>query len=167
MRTDKNGARPVIPQTAFIASGAIVTGDVVLGEQVSIWHNAVLRGDIARITVGECTNIQDNCTLHCEHGTPLEVGNFVTVGHNAVLHSCKIGDESLIGMGSIILDGAVIGRHCLVGAGSLVTPQTVIPDGSLVMGSPAGVKRTLTDREIESIRSNAREYILLAELERG
>jgi carbonic anhydrase/acetyltransferase-like protein (isoleucine patch superfamily) len=154
--------RPRIDPTAYIAPGARVLGDVLIRKNASIWHNAVLRGDVDAIIIGSGSNVQDNCTLHCSRGAPTVLHENVTVGHNAVLHSCEVGAGSLIGMGAIVLDGAVIGCGCLVAAGSVVTPRTVIPDGSLVMGSPARVKRALLPQEIESLADNAREYLALA-----
>ena len=139
--------------------GARVSGDVTLGRGCSVWYNAVIRGDEAPITVGENTNIQDNCTLHTSFGHPLRVGSGVTVGHNAVLHGCTVGDNCLIGMGAIVLDDAVIGDNCVVGAGALVTQGTVIPAGSMALGSPARVRRALTQEEIEGIRLNAQVYV--------
>ena len=139
--------------------GARVNGQVELGAGCSAWYNAVIRGDEAPITVGENTNIQDNCTLHTSFGHPLRVGSGVTVGHNAVLHGCTVGDNCLIGMGAIVLDDAVIGDNCVVGAGALVTQGTVIPAGSMALGSPARVRRALTQEEIEGIRLNAQVYV--------
>ena len=154
---------PQVAKTAFVAPGAQVIGRVTLAENATVWHNAVLRGDIAPITVGPGSNVQDNCTLHCDHGIPLVIGENVTVGHNAVLHSCTVGGGSLIGMGAIVLNGAKIGGGGLIAAGAVVTPRTEIPDGSLVMGSPARVKRGLTDDEKQGILSNAAEYVRLGQ----
>lgn len=150
----------------ILLPGARVNGDVTMGHGCSVWFNAVIRGDEAPITIGEDTNIQDNATLHTSYGHPLNVGSGVTVGHNAILHSCTVGDNCLIGMGSIVLDDAVIGRDCIVGAGALVTKNTVVPDGSMVLGSPAKVKRALTPEEIEGIRQNALSYVRDKELYR-
>src|SRR5256885_5733999 len=124
--------QPRLGQGVYIARGAVVVGDVTLGEFSSVWYNAVLRGDINRIVVGHHTNIQDNSVLHLESDLPCLVGSYVTIGHAAIVHACTVGDETLIGMRSVILDSAVIGRQCLIGAGALVTPRTQIPDGSLV-----------------------------------
>lgn len=154
--------KPEIDNTVYIAPGAQVVGDVCLMHNASVWHNAVLRGDIEKITVGANSNIQDNCTLHCDFGVELVIGENVTVGHNAVLHSCHIGDDTLIGMGAVLLGGVKVGKNCLVAAGSVVTPNTVIPDGSMVMGSPAKVRRKLTEQEKLDILSNAAVYIKLA-----
>ena len=139
--------------------GARVNGQVELGAGCSVWYNAVIRGDEAPITVGENTNIQDNCTLHTSFGHPLREGSRVTGGHNALLHGCTVGDNCLIGMGAIVLDDAVIGDNCVVGAGALVTQGTVIPAGSMALGSPARVRRALTQEEIEGIRLNAQVYV--------
>jgi len=156
------GMTPQIAPGVMIASGAQIIGDVELGENVSVWYNAVLRGDMAKITVGKNSNVQDNSTLHCEIGMVLVVGENVTIGHNAILHSCTVGDGSLIGMGAVLLNESNVGKNCLIAAGSLLTPRTVIPDNSMVMGSPAKVKRELTVEEIEDIQSNATEYVSLA-----
>ena len=127
-------------------------GDVTIGADSSVFYYAVVRGDEASITIGRRRNIQDNSTVHVDYGFPTVIGDDVTVGHNYVIHGCTIGDASLIGMGSTILNGAKIGKHCLIGAGSLVTQNTVIPDGMLVIGSPAKVKKDLLLREeIQSI----------------
>ncbi|MBE6916610.1 MAG: gamma carbonic anhydrase family protein [Ruminococcaceae bacterium] len=143
----------------FIASDAIVTGDVVLGEKVNIWHGAVLRGDSGTITVGEGTNIQDRCVLH-EKTT---VGKYCTVGHGAIVHGCTIGDECLVGMGAIVLDGAVIGDRCIIGAGALVTGKMNAPAGSMLLGSPAKIVRELTPEQQAGLRENAEHYIELAQ----
>lgn len=155
--------KPSIASSVFLAQGAQIVGDVTIGEHSSVWYNAVLRGDCAPIVVGRDTNIQDAAVLHCSQKAPTIVGDGVTVGHTAILHSCTVGNHSLIGMGAIVLDQAVIGKECLIGAGALVTPRTVIPDGSLVVGSPAKVKRTLTQEEKEQLRENALEYLALSQ----
>ncbi len=149
----------------FIAQGAVICGDVTLGDKVSVWYNAVIRGDMAPITIGDESNVQECSVLHVSEDMPLTIGNGVTVGHGAILHSCTIGDNSLIGMGAIVLDGAKIGKNCIVGAGALVTGGTEIPDGSLVIGSPGKVRRETTDAEIKANRKNAEEYIVLMEKE--
>ncbi len=150
---------PQVGENCYIAPGAAVIGEVKLGKNSSVWFNTVIRGDLALISIGDNTNIQDNSTLHCVKNVPTVVRNNVTVGHGAILHSCSIGDNCLIGMGAIILDGVKVGNNCIIGAGSLVTPKTVIPDGSLVMGSPATVKRTLKQEEIEGISEGVQSYI--------
>lgn len=144
---------------AYIAPSADVTGDVTLGKDCSIWYRAVVRGDHACIHIGEGSNIQDGCVIHVDEGYPVEVGDYVTVGHNAVLHGCQVGDGSLIGMGAIVLNGAKIGKNCVIGAGALVPQGTVIPDGMMALGSPAKVKRALTEKEIERNRVGTQEYI--------
>ena len=143
----------------YIAKNATVVGDVELGENVSIWYGAVLRGDSGRITLGGGTNVQDNSVLH-EKTT---VGKNCTIGHGAIVHGCTVGDNTTIGMGAILLTGAVIGNNCIVGAGSLVTGKMDAPDGSMILGSPAKVARPLTEAEIESIRESKRDYLELAE----
>lgn len=148
-------------ETIYIAPGAFVIGDVTLGENVGIWYNAVVRGDTNSIYIGSNTNVQDNATLHTDKDFKLHIGNGVTIGHNAVVHGCTVGDNTVIGMGSIILSGAVIGKNCIIGAGSLVTGKMNIPDGSLVMGSPAKIARPLMKHEIESNRENAVHYVEL------
>src|SRR5437867_7567701 len=150
--------KPTLGRGVYIAQGAIVVGDVTIGDFSSVWYNAVLRGDINRIVVGHHTNIQDNSVLHLENELPCLVGNYVTIGHAAIVHACTVGDETLVGMGAVILDGAVIGRQCLIGARALVTPRTPIPDGSLVLGSPAKVARPLTEQEKEGLMLSAERY---------
>lgn len=161
MIKDFNNITPRIHETAFVAPNSYVIGDVVLGESTTIWYNAVLRGDIDSIVVGDFSNIQEGCILHCKKGADLKIGSHVTVGHGAILHSCHIGNNTLIGMGAIVLDDAKVGNNCLVAAGSVVTPRTNIPDGSLIAGSPAEVKRILSEQEILEIKNNANEYINL------
>lgn len=161
MIRDFNNITPRIDTTAFVAPNSTVIGDVVLGENTTVWYNAVLRGDIDSIVVGDNTNIQEGCILHCKKGADVKIGSHVTVGHGAILHSCHIGNNTLIGMGAIVLDDSVVGNNCLVAAGSVITPRTKIPDGSLIAGSPAVVKRVLSEQEIEEIKHNANEYISL------
>lgn len=152
-------------QKLFIAQGAVICGDVTMGNRVSVWYNAVIRGDMAPITIGDDSNVQECAVLHVSENMPLSIGQGVTVGHGAILHSCTIGGNSLIGMGAIVLDGAKIGKNCIVGAGALVTGGTEIPDGSLVIGSPGKVRREMTEAEIEANRKNAEEYVHLMEKE--
>ena len=151
------------PDSTLVFPGAVIVGDVTVGEHCSIWYNAVIRADEEAIVIGDETNVQDNAVLHVTPGLPLTIGRGVTVGHGAILHSCTVGDNSLIGMGATVLDGAVVGRDCIVAAGAVVTPRTVIPDGSMVMGAPAKVKRELTAEEIEANRANAQVYVDLKE----
>lgn len=151
---------PKLGENVFIASGAVVIGEVTLGEESSVWYNSTVRGDDAAITIGSRTNIQDNAVLHVDEGVPLQIGDNSSIGHGAVLHGCRIGDNTLVGMGAIILNGAKIGNDCIIAAGALITQNTEIPDGSLVMGSPGKVKRSLTAEEIRANTENARKYVL-------
>ena len=146
-------------EDVLICDGACVVGDVTLGKGVSVWYNAVIRGDKGPIVIGENTNVQDGVVMH----NVTRVGAGCTLGHNAIVHGCTIGDNVLIGMGSVVLDGAKIGDNCLVGAGSLVTGKMDAPAGSMILGSPARVVRALTEEEIEDIRESMREYLALAE----
>lgn len=142
-------------KTVYIAPNAAVVGDVVLGENVNIWYGAVLRGDSGTITLGEGTNVQDNCVIH-EQTT---VGAYCTIGHGAIVHGCTIGDNCIIGMGSIVLTGAVLGDGCLVGAGAVVTGKTRAPAGSVLLGSPAKVVKTLSPEQITEQHTGALHYI--------
>ena len=152
--------RPVLQgDEHYVAPNATLIGAVVLHQHVSIWFNAVLRGDNEPIVVGEASNIQDGSVLHTDPGYPLSLGRGVTVGHMVMLHGCRIGDNTLIGVRSVVLNGARIGNNCLVGAGSLVTEGREIPDNSLVMGSPAKVVRTLDAKRIDELRQSARIYV--------
>lgn len=148
-----------VHETAYIAQGAVVLGDVAVGEDVGIWFHATVRGDRAPITIGRGSNIQDNCVVHVEPAHPVVIGENVTIGHSAVIHGCAIGDNSLIGMGAILMNGCKIGKNCVVGAGALVTQNTIIPDNSLVLGNPAKVKREVTSEEILSNIKNAVHYV--------
>lgn len=151
--------KPVIHPSAFVAPNATVLGDVTLQENSSVFYGAVLRGDRSTIVIGAGSNIQDGCVIDVDPPHPVAIGSGCTVGHGAILHGCIVGDNSLIGIGAIVLNGAQIGKNCIVGAGALVTQNTVIPDGSLVIGSPAKVKRSLTVEEIEGNRLAAAGYI--------
>jgi len=153
-----SGQVPKIDATAFVAAGARVVGDVTLGEGSSVWYNAVLRADSASIRLGAGSNLQDNVTVHVDAGHGVVIGADVSVGHNAVVHGCTIGDGTLIGMGSVILSGARVGAGCLVAGGAVVREGMDIPDGSLVAGVPAKVRRELTAEEREGILRNARLY---------
>ena len=161
------GQEPVIHETAYTAPSADIIGRVVIVEDCSIWHNSVIRGDVDEIIIKKGANIQDGCVLHCSENIKTIIGRGSTVGHKAVLHSCVIGENSLIGMGAVLLDNVEVGDNCLIAAGSLLTPGTIIPDGSMVMGSPGRVRRELTNKEIEGIRHNAVEYIALKNIYRG
>ena len=147
-----------LPLAAFVAENATVRGDVTVGKGSSIFFGAVVRSELVPITIGEDTNIQDNCILHTDAGFPLTVGCGCTIGHGAILHGCTVGDNTLIGMGTTVLNGAVIGRDCIVGAGSLVPQGMVIPDGSMAFGSPAKIRRPLTEEEIAYNRGTAALY---------
>jgi len=154
-----DGVRPDLPEgDHWIADEAVLIGDVVIEEKVSVWFGAVLRGDNERITIGAGSNVQENTVMHTDPGYPLVVGKGCTIGHKAMLHGCEIGDNSLIGMGAIVLNGAHIGRDCLIGAGALVTEGKVIPDGSLVVGSPAKVVRALDAGTIAKLGVSALSY---------
>lgn len=151
--------KPTMEKNVYIAPGAVVCGDVTLQENVNIWFHAVIRAEAGSVIVGRDTNIQDGCVIHVDHGADVTIGNQVTIGHNAIVHGCTIGDNTLIGMGAIIMNHAVIGQNCIVAAGALVTQNTVVPDNSLVMGNPAKVRRAVTEEEIAHNRQNAAYYI--------
>ncbi len=154
------GNTPKIDDSVLVMESAQIIGDVIIGEESSVWFNAVIRGDVNYIRIGNYTNIQDGCVLHVARKTyPLIVGDEVTIGHNVTLHACTIGSRCLIGMGAIIMDGAEVGENSIVGAGSLVTSGTKIPPRSLVVGSPGKVKRELTEVEIRGIRESAANYV--------
>ena len=154
--------RPALGKGVYIAKGAVVLGDVTLGEASSVWFNAVLRADLNRIVVGHHTNIQDHSVLHLADDFPCVLGNYVTVGHSAILHACSVGDEVLVGMGATVLDGAMIGEQSLIGARALVTQRTQIPAGSLVLGAPARVVRALTTKERSRLKKYAEKYVQTA-----
>jgi carbonic anhydrase/acetyltransferase-like protein (isoleucine patch superfamily) len=158
-----DGIVPQIADTAWVADSAEVMGDVVLDSDVGIWFGVVVRGDTAAIRVGAGTNIQDLSVLHADVGTPLTIGSGVTVGHKAMLHGCTIGDDSLIGIGAVVLNNAKIGKGCLVGAGALVTEGKEFPDGSMIIGSPARLVRSLTPEELQGLRSSAEHYVVNAQ----
>jgi len=159
------GKTPVMHESSFLAVSADIIGDVVLAEGVNIWNNATVRGDENCIRIGRYTNIQDNCTVHVDTSLPgrpepgpTNIGEYVTIGHGAIIHACTLGDACLIGMGAIVLDGAVIGKGSIVGAGSVVTPGTVIPPYSLVLGIPGKVVKTLPEESISERISHAERY---------
>lgn len=154
--------KPVVNSESFIAENVVLVGDVTIEKDVNIWYGTVLRGDINCIKVGEGSNIQENSTVHVEERYAAIIGKNVTIGHNCVIHGCTIGNNSLIGMGSIILNGAEIGESTLIGAGSMVTGGKKIPSGVLCMGSPAKVVRELTEEEILSLKQSAENYINLS-----
>ncbi len=157
------GATPKIPSSCFIEETAIVIGDVEMGEQCSVWFHAVVRGDVHSIRIGPRTNVQDLCMLHVTHDThPLIVGSDVTIGHHVVLHGCTVHDRVLVGMGAIVMDGAVIGEDSIVGAGALVTEGMIVPPKSLVLGSPAKIRRPVTEDELTWIKTSAVNYVKYA-----
>jgi carbonic anhydrase/acetyltransferase-like protein (isoleucine patch superfamily) len=151
-----------VHKTAKIFEGARIIGNVKIDAESSIWFNAVLRGDIESITIGKYSNVQDNCVVHSSKNFPASLGDYVSVGHAAVVHGCEIGDNCLIGMNSTVLNGVKIGRNCIVGAGAVVTEGKEFAEGSLILGIPAKAVRKLTDDEIDSIKDNAVRYTQLA-----
>lgn len=155
-----NGTLPKVMASAYIAEGVKLVGDVTVGEDASIWFNTVLRGDLAPVVIGRGANIQDGSIGHVNESQPLLVGEEVSVGHGAIIHGCRIGKGTLIGMGAIVLNGADIGEYALVGAGSLVTEKTIIPPYTLVLGSPARVVRELTQADLERMRRTSEGYVL-------
>ena len=150
---------PDIHESAYVAREATVIGDVRLAANTSVWAGAVLRGDNEPITLGEGCNVQEGTVMHTDPGCPLTLGERVTVGHQAMLHGCTVGDGSLIGIQAVVLNRAVIGKECLVGAGAVVTEGKTFPDRSLILGAPAKVVRTLTDEDIAGLRRNAQTYV--------
>ena len=153
------GKTPQVGERVFLAEGACLVGDVCIGDDSSVFYNAVLRGDLAPIKVGKRSNIQDNVTVHVSTGVGVNIGDEVTVGHGAVLHGCTIDDNVLVGMGAIVMDGAHIKKNCIIGAGALVTSAKEFPEGSLVMGSPAHVIRALTTDEIKNVKIGVEHYL--------
>lgn len=158
MRYALDDVQPQVDESAWVAPGCHLIGNVVLGEKSSVWFNSTLRGDNEVIFVGAGSNIQENCVLHTDMGFPLLIGEGCTIGHKAMLHGCQIGQNSLIGMGATVLNGAVIGKNCLIGAGALIPEGKTIPDGSLVMGMPGKVVRALDDSAINGLRASALHY---------
>jgi carbonic anhydrase/acetyltransferase-like protein (isoleucine patch superfamily) len=153
---------PQLAPTAWVAPSAAVLGRVVLADGVGIWFGAVLRGDNEPIVIGEGSNVQENTVMHTDMGFPLTVGRGVTIGHQAMLHGCTVGDDSLIGIQAVVMNGVRIGRECLIGAGALVPEGRTIPDRSLVLGSPGKVVRELTDEDVARIRAGAASYVARA-----
>jgi carbonic anhydrase/acetyltransferase-like protein (isoleucine patch superfamily) len=157
------GARPRLHPTVFAAPGCVVTGDVELGPESSLWFGTVVRGDVNTVRIGARTNVQDGTVIHVTTRThPTVIGDDVTIGHRAVLHGCTVHDRCLIGIGAIVLDGAVVGPDAMVGAGALVPPGAVVPPGTLVMGQPARPRRPLTPEEIAFLRTSAANYVSYA-----
>ena len=154
------GLSPEISQSAFLASSAVISGAVRIGDDVSIWHNVTLRGDANYITIGKGTNIQDNSCVHIDSSRyPTIIGDYVTIGHSAIIHACTLGDESFVGMGAIVMDGAVIEPQAMVAAGAMVTPGKTVPSGELWAGRPAKKMRDLTEGEMAELRISALRYI--------
>ena len=162
MQLEYKGKKPILNNIALEAPGCSIIGDVTLEEDVSIWFGAVVRGDVEAVRIGRRSNIQDNATVHVNHDTPALIGEDVTVGHNAVIHACSIGDRCLIGMGAIILDYVEIGEDSVVGAGALVTQGKKFPPRSLIIGSPAKAVRTITDEQCKQLKESADTYVKLA-----
>lgn len=156
---DFNGHSPrFASERIFVAPSADIIGHVYLAQDTSVWFNSTIRGDLEPITIGRGSNIQDGCTVHTDQGFPTVIGEDVTVGHNSVIHGCVIGDGTLVGMGSVILTGAKIGRNCLIGAGALITGTMNVPDGMLVLGSPAKVVKPLSERAMSECLQNSTTY---------
>jgi carbonic anhydrase/acetyltransferase-like protein (isoleucine patch superfamily) len=151
--------KPTLGKDVYIAKTGVVLGDVTLGDYSSVWYHAVLRGDINRIVVGKYTNIQDNAVLHLADELPCILGDYVTVGHSAIIHACTVGNECLVGMGAVVLDGAEIGDQCLIGARALVVGGMKVPPGSLVLGSPAKIVKELTPEERANLKYWATKYV--------
>ena len=152
-----------INKTVFIADGAKVIGDVEIGANSSVWFNAVIRADSDKVKIGDNSNVQDNAVIHTSEGFGVHIGDNVTIGHGAIIHGCTLKDNVMIGMGAIVLNGAVIGENSIIGAGALITQGKVIPSGSLAFGNPCKIVRQLTDEEISSISRNAQSYVKEAE----
>ncbi len=152
-----------IDKSVYIAKTAALHGKITIGPESSVWDSAVIRADIAEVKIGKGTSIQDNVTVHVDVNRPTIIGNYVTIGHNAVIHGAEIDDNSMIGMGAVVLNGARIGKNCIVGAGAVVTEGTVIPDNSMVLGIPGKVVKENSEKVIEAIRKNAEGYMLLTE----
>jgi carbonic anhydrase/acetyltransferase-like protein (isoleucine patch superfamily) len=155
--------RPTIHETAFLTDSVTVIGEVTIKANANIWYGVVIRGDTEPIVVGQNTNVQEGTVLHTDHGCPLTIGDNVTVGHQAMLHGCTIGDGSLVGIQAVVLNGAKIGRNCLIGAGALVTEGKEFPDNSLIIGSPARAIRTLTEAELDGLKQSAEMYLARAQ----
>ena len=157
------GKEPEIHSSAYVSPRAIVIGDVAIGEGSSVWENAVIRGDMTSIRIGRFTSIQDNCTVHIDTGHPVKIGDHVTVGHNAVIHGCSIGDYVLVGIGAIVLSGAEIEGPSIIGAGAVVREDTKIPSHSLSVGVPASIIRRLRKQDIEKMKRKGEEYLQLSQ----
>lgn len=161
MIRDFKNFKPKIGRNSWISENAYIIGDVILGNNVSVWFGVVIRGDVAHIEIGNDTNIQDNSVIHSEVGYPTKIGNGVTIGHNSIIHGCEINDNVIIGMGAIVLNGAKIGKNSIVGAGAVVTEDKVFEDNSLILGVPAKFIRKLDNEEIKRIKKNSESYLIL------
>ena len=150
---------PTLDKDSWVASNAVLIGKVILKKDANVWFNVVLRGDIEPITIGEGSNVQDGSVFHTDPDCPLTLGKGVTVGHMVMLHGCEVGDDTLIGIGSTILNKTKIGKNCIIGANTLIPENKTIPDRSLVLGSPGKVIRQVTDKEVEEIKENAKHYV--------
>ena len=150
---------PTIDSSVFVAKGAVVLGNITIDKECSIWYNVTIRSTESSITIGKGTNVQDNAVIHVGEHHPTVIGSYITIGHGAIIHGCTIEDNSLIGMGAIILNGAKIGKNCMIAAGTLIPQNKVIPDNSLVMGNPGKIIRQVTEEEILKNRENAEHYI--------
>ena len=159
MIVEFNGNTPKIPSSTFVAHSADIIGNVVLGNDVSVWHNSVIRGDFNSIIVEDSSNIQDNSVLHVDPNEPLHIGTNTTIGHGCIIHGCTIGNSCLIGMGSLIMNRAVIGSNCIIAAGTLITQDTIIPDNSIVLGRPGKISKQISKSDLEYINSNAKAYV--------
>jgi Carbonic anhydrases/acetyltransferases, isoleucine patch superfamily len=157
------GIEPEIHESCFIAENATVIGKVQIGRKSSVWFGAVIRGDEDSISIGERSNVQDNAVLHCDTGHTIKIGDFVTVGHNAIVHGAAIGDNVLIGMGAIVMNGVEIGENSMIGAGAVCTENMIIPSGSVVVGVPAKIIKNAEEQNKSLIESNANDYVLLGE----
>ena len=155
---------PHVPQSAYVADEATLIGEVILGERASVWPGVVIRGDNEPIRIGDEANVQDGAVLHADPGFPLTIGAGASVGHQAMLHGCTIGENTLVGIQSVIMNGAVVGRDCIVGAGSVIPEGKQYPERSLILGAPARVARQLTDEDVATLRSNAESYVRRREL---
>ena len=161
------GHTPKIHENVFVAWNAAVTGQVSIAEDASIWFSASIRGDMNSISIGKGSNVQDNAVIHTDSNRPAVIGDNVTIGHGAILHSCTIGNNTTVGMGAIVLDGAKIGANSMVAAGSVVPPGKEFPDNSMIMGSPAKVAREMRPEEIEGFAQNCRSYVAMGKLYRA
>jgi carbonic anhydrase/acetyltransferase-like protein (isoleucine patch superfamily) len=159
MRIPYNGIFPAIHESVFVAPGAYLVGDVTIGEESTVWFNAVVRGDDGPITIGKRCSIQDNATIHLYEGSPVVIGDDVTIGHNVILHGCKVGRCSIIGMGSTLLDNVEVGEECIIGANTLLAGGIKIPPRSLVLGSPGKVVRDLTDKDLQMLQFSSDSYV--------